>query len=128
MSRFARVFFGILAGILLITLIAGAVVSVYSMFRFASLGPGQVLPEGQNPEFYRMHPRMMWGPGFGFLPCLGFAGFLLLTFLIFGLCKPRPWRHWQHGPWHQGRGYWQWHEGPPPGGGDQQAPPPPQGA
>jgi hypothetical protein len=133
MSRTVRVTFGILAGILLVTLIVGVGVSIYTSLAYTALGPARVVPgpEGQSPVPYYGHPGF-WGPRFGFfglIPCFGFLGILFLVFLLVRLVSPRRWGHW-HGAWNRGPGHWEWHPdqpdqgNPPSGAGSTQSPPP----
>lgn len=133
MSRTVRIVFGILAGILLVSLIVGIGVSIYTTLTYAALGPARVVPgtEGQNVAPYYGHPGF-WGPRFGFFgffPCFGFFAILFLVFLLVRLMSPRRWGH-MHGPWNRGPGHWEWHSdqseqgNPPPGYGPTQNPPP----
>ena len=76
---------------------------------------GQSLP---YPAYGYRYPHYGFRPHFGFFPFGGIFGFILFTFLFFGLMRMiffRPWawhyghRH-GHGPW---KGYGR-HWGPPP--------------
>lgn len=113
MTRALKITFIILVNILLLTLIAGAAVQVYTMIKDAGSAPVVPVPDSQPVQPYSPHPGL-WAPRFGFfgfLPCLAFLGILSLVFFACRMFRPHRWHHWGKGP-----GYWRWHADQAPEG------------
>jgi hypothetical protein len=104
-----RIFWRILAAVVLIAAIVGIGVYAYNLGIAQGLlqnSQVQAVAPGQMPYVPFWHPVPGFGIGFGFLGCLLP---LFLLFLVFGSVRALFW----HGPWgwrHMHHGDWDWRE------------------